>query len=61
MENQTIREAVRRNRVRYWQLADFLKIHPSSLSIELRHEVPEARQTEILNAVETLGKAVTVT
>ena len=61
MENQTIREAVRRNRVRYWQLADFLKIHPSSLSIELRHEVPEARQIEILSAVETLGKAVTVT
>ena len=62
MPNQTIRESLRQAGIRHWQLADFLKIHPSSLSIELRHELPPDKQETILAAIRAVaGEAVDAT
>ena len=62
MPNQTIRESLRQAGIRHWQLADYLRIHPSSLSIELRHELEPHKQREILEAIHALEirKAVNV-
>ena len=47
-KNLKIRTALATYRMKHWELADLLGIHPVTLSIKLRHELPEDEQTEII-------------
>ncbi|MBQ6221394.1 MAG: hypothetical protein IJI33_00230 [Solobacterium sp.] len=48
MANQIIRDALREEDIKYWELADALKIHPGTLSARLRHDLPEAEIQRLL-------------
>jgi hypothetical protein len=52
MKNKRIREAVNEAGLRLWNLADMLKINPTTLSVMLRHELPEEEQDRILKLIE---------
>lgn len=49
--NLMIRDALEECRVPYWRLADLMKIHPSTLSGKLRHELPVEEQTRIVKLI----------
>ena len=52
MKNIKIREAVRKKRLRFYEIADVLGISPEHLSRKLRHELPPDEQKKILEIVE---------
>ena len=49
--NQKIREAMKKSGLRYWQLADLIGISTGTLSVWLRHEMPEEKQERILQLI----------
>ena len=49
--NLEIREAIIKARIRHYELAKALNVHPSTLSRWLRDELPEDKKQTILNAV----------
>ena len=49
--NLMIRDALEGCQVPYWRLADLMKIHPSTLSGKLRHELPVEEQTRIVKLI----------
>lgn len=54
--NQRIREAMKKNGFLYWKLADLIGCSNWTLSVKLRHELPEAEQEKILKLIETEAK-----
>ncbi len=50
--NQKIREAMKDSGMYYWQLADLMRISNWTLSVKLRHELPEEEQKRILSLIE---------
>ena len=55
--NKKIREAMDQAGFPYWVLADLLKVHRCTLSVWLRHELPEEKQEEILELIKNEKKA----
>lgn len=51
MANKGIREEIRKNGVRYWQVATALGVHPATFSCWLRHELTPERQAAVEEAV----------
>lgn len=49
--NQKIRQALQLTGMKYWQLADLLKISEASLSRKLRHELSDQEQEIIVNRI----------
>ncbi len=56
MANNIIRTRAKETGVKLWQIADKLGINDGNLSRKLRHELPEAEQTKILNIINELAK-----
>ena len=56
MNNEKIRSALAAAGMKYWELADLLGIHPVTLSIKLRHELPEEEQAEIIEKIRASGR-----
>lgn len=56
MNNEEIRTAVKRSRVRMWQIAEAMQIQDSALSRKLRHELPDAEKEKIMGIIEKLSK-----
>lgn len=51
MTNKRIRDAIKSNGLRHWQLADALGISEASLVRKLRHEIPEEETDRILEII----------
>lgn len=49
--NQRIREAVKESGMYYWQLADLMRISSWTLSVKLRHELPQKEQNRIVQLI----------
>ncbi len=56
MANQIIRDALHEEDIRYWELADALKIHPGTLSARLRHDLPETEIQRLLDLIRSIRK-----
>lgn len=56
MNNEEIRTAVKRSRVRMWQIAEAMQIQDSALSRKLRHELPNTEKEKILEIIEKLSR-----
>ena len=56
MRNELIRSEAKRRKVKLWRIAEALGIQDSNFSRMLRHELPEARQSEILRIIEDLAQ-----
>lgn len=54
MVNEKLRKIINDSGVRQWQIADELGIHEKTLTVWLRHELPEDKKQMILDAVEKL-------
>lgn len=52
--NKNVRKAIRIAGVKYWQVADALKISPYTLSVKLRHELPAEEQKNIVEAIKSI-------
>ena len=52
LKNTEIREAIRKKRLRYYEIAEALGIAPETLSRKLRTELPPDKQEEILEIIE---------
>ena len=50
--NQKIRDALEENGIPHWKLADMLGISHWTLSVWMRHEMPEEKQAEIMKLIE---------
>ncbi len=49
--NQRIREAMKEAGLLYWRLADLIGCSTWTLSVKLRHELPEEEQEKILSVI----------
>ena len=56
MANKEIRRTAKASGVPLWKIADKLGISEPTMSRKLRHELPEAEQTKILNIINELAK-----
>ena len=54
--NKLIRDALTMHDVRQWELADRLGLHPSSLSIKLRYELPPQEQEAMIQVIKEIEK-----
>ena len=53
--NEDVRNFAKSNKVLLWQVADALSIADTTLSKELRHELPPERKEEIYEAVRQIA------
>ena len=56
MKNKKIRAAIYAAGMKYWELADLMGIHPSTLSTKLRHELPEKEQEDIIEKIHSADR-----
>lgn len=56
MKNKDIREALKINGVKHWELADHLGIHENTFVRRLRKELPDTEKHQIFEAIEKLSK-----
>ena len=52
--NLEIREAIRKRRLKHWEVADALGYNASYFSRLLRHELPDERKREILEVIDSI-------
>ena len=55
MKNMDIRKSAKENRVRLWELAEFIGINPTTLTVWLRHELPDEKKAVLLEAITTIA------
>ncbi len=55
MNNLDIRLSAKENRVKLWELADFIGINPTTLTVWLRHELPDEKKAVMLEAITTIA------
>ena len=55
LKNQEIRQAAKRAKVRLWEVAEYLMLAQSQLSVMLRHELTDEKKKEIIGAIETIA------
>ena len=56
--NKDIRELIKENNVKYWQIAEKLGISDITFSRRLRKELDPGEKAEIVNAINEIKKAV---
>ncbi|MDO9491113.1 hypothetical protein [Acetobacterium sp.] len=56
MKNKDIREALKVNGVKHWELADYLGIHENTFVRRLRKELPDTEKQRIFEAIKKLSK-----
>lgn len=54
MKNLEIREAIEKNNLKYWEVADKIGVVGATFSVWLRHELPEEKKQTIFKAINTL-------
>ena len=54
--NETLRNAMKRNGFAVWQVADLLGVHENTVFRRLRHEMPEEEQQRIAALIEDSKK-----
>ena len=55
MENADIRILAMQNRVKLYQIAEYLGIWDTALSRKLRHELPEEEKAAIIEAIHAIA------
>lgn len=55
-ENQTVREAAKRNGVKHWQIAEHLGISEPTIMRWLRIPLSPEREKAVLEAIEAIAK-----
>lgn len=55
-QNQDIRKIIVKSRFKYYEIADQMKIHNSTLSTWLRKALPPDKKQRILEAIEELKR-----
>lgn len=58
MNNQEIRIALKKNKMKQWQLAELLEINESVLSRRLRKELPDKEKERILDIIRDNSQVV---
>lgn len=58
MQNKELRKAIEQARLPYWQVADAIGIHPTTLCVWLRHELTGERLARVEAAIAALCKEV---
>lgn len=53
--NRKIRDAIYDKRLRNWEVADALKISEATFVRWMRHELPEDRQDQIVEAIKSIA------
>ena len=56
VKNVKIREAAKANKLKLWQVAEGIGMLESAFSRMLRHELPERKQAEILEAIDRIAR-----
>ena len=56
MANDTIKREAKAKGVYMWEIADKMEMHETTLLRHLRHELPEAKQRSILEAIDEIAK-----
>lgn len=56
MQNKSIRKAIEKAGLSYWQVADAIGIHPATLCVWLRHELTGERLERVQHAINVLSK-----
>lgn len=51
MNNIRIRDAIKRNGLKYWEVADLLGISANWFSVKLRHELSDQEQDAIIKVI----------
>lgn len=54
LSNLIIREAIKKNNLKYWMVADKLGINDGNFSRMLRKELPEEKEKEIIDIIKEL-------
>lgn len=54
--NKKVRDAIKKSGLMKWELADLMGIHHSTLSVKLRHEMPEEEQESIVKLIKQNAK-----
>ncbi len=54
MTNEEIKKKIKKNRILYYEIAEYLKISPYLLSIWFRKPLNESKQKEIIEAIEAI-------
>ena len=60
MKNLDIRQALKENNIKHWQLAEALNIAEFTLCRKLRHELSEEQKENIFAVIEQLKKGGTI-
>lgn len=54
MKNQKIRQAIEKNRLKYYEVAAACGISPSTFCVWLRDELAGERQERVMKAIDTI-------
>lgn len=54
MKNQKIRQAIEKNRLKYYEVAAVCGISPSTFCVWLRDELVGERQERVMKAIDTI-------
>ena len=55
MQNLDIRKSAKENSVKLWELAEYIGINPTTLTVWLRRELPEEKKEIMLEAIATIA------
>ncbi len=55
MANEIIREELRGNGIKQWELADALNISVSTMTLWMRHELPASKKNHMLEVIHELA------
>lgn len=56
MANKEVKEALKKSKVRQWQVAEVLEMNEFVFSRKMRHELPEEEKNLILETIKKLQK-----
>ena len=54
MTNIEIRQAIKNEKIKYWQVAEKMGINDGNFSRKLRKELPKSEKTKILEIIENI-------
>lgn len=55
LANTDVRTTAKENGVRFWEIAEYLKISEPTMTRKLRRELPEAEKQEIFKIIDELA------
>lgn len=55
LQNESIREKIYQNKLRYWQVAEEIGISPSTFTVWLRTELKEDKKKRVISAIDKLS------